>query len=116
MIVEKIRNRNSAGKANEADKELPDKIYIDAAGLLSKYDPDPMNCARNTRDNLRPQLRRYVDQRTSTRSGAFLCGYHHVTGLNRASSLGGREARGMHRPSRVDHGARKAVLHCARTR
>ena len=38
MIVEQIRSRSGAEKANEADKELPDKIDADNdAGLLQKY-------------------------------------------------------------------------------
>ncbi|HEX2729803.1 MAG TPA: hypothetical protein VHM16_08605 [Rubrobacteraceae bacterium] len=42
MIVERIRRKSGAGKANEADKELPDKLDTDAdAELLQKYDIDP---------------------------------------------------------------------------
>jgi hypothetical protein len=42
MIVEKIRSRSGAEKANEADQELPDKVDIDEDdGLLSKYEIDP---------------------------------------------------------------------------
>ena len=42
MIVEKIRGRSGAGKANEADKELPDKVDTETdANLLAKYDLSP---------------------------------------------------------------------------
>jgi hypothetical protein len=42
MIVEKIRSRSGPDMANQADKELPDKIDTDTdAELLSKYDIDP---------------------------------------------------------------------------
>lgn len=42
MVVEKIRSKGGAEKANEADKELPDKIDSDTdAGLLQKYGIDP---------------------------------------------------------------------------
>lgn len=42
MIVEKIRGRSGAEKANEADQELPDKVDTDAdAELLAKYDLNP---------------------------------------------------------------------------
>lgn len=42
VIVEKIRSRNGAEKATEADKELPDKLDTDTdAELLKKYDIDP---------------------------------------------------------------------------
>jgi hypothetical protein len=42
MIVEKIRGRSGAEKANEADKELPDKVDTEAdANLLAKYDLSP---------------------------------------------------------------------------
>ena len=42
MLVEKIRGKSGAEKANEADKELPDKIDTDTdAELLKKYDLDP---------------------------------------------------------------------------
>ena len=38
MIVERIRSREGAEKANEADKELPDKVDSENdAGLLEKY-------------------------------------------------------------------------------
>ena len=38
MVIEQIRSRAGAEKANEADKELPDKIDADNdAGLLEKY-------------------------------------------------------------------------------
>ena len=42
MIVEQIRGRSGAEKANEADKELPDKIDTEGdAGLLQKYGLSP---------------------------------------------------------------------------
>lgn len=42
MIVEKIRGRSGADKAQEADKELPDKVDTETdAELLLKYDIDP---------------------------------------------------------------------------
>ena len=42
MVVEQIRSRAGAEKANQADKELPDKVDVDNdAELLSKYDLDP---------------------------------------------------------------------------
>ena len=42
MIVEKIRSRSGAEKANEADRELPDKVDTEAdANLLAKYDLSP---------------------------------------------------------------------------
>lgn len=42
MIVEKIRGKSGAEKANQADKELPDKIDTGTdAELLKKYDIDP---------------------------------------------------------------------------
>ncbi|MEW6638440.1 MAG: hypothetical protein AB1425_16680 [Actinomycetota bacterium] len=42
MIVERIRSRDGAGKADEADRELPDKLDTDTdAGLLRKYGLDP---------------------------------------------------------------------------
>ncbi len=42
MIVERIRGKAGAEKANEADKELPDKVDPEAdAGLLSEYGLDP---------------------------------------------------------------------------
>ncbi|QIN81966.1 hypothetical protein GBA63_04390 [Rubrobacter tropicus] len=38
MIVEKIRGKSGAEKANEADKELPDKVDTETdAALLEKY-------------------------------------------------------------------------------
>ena len=38
MIVEQIHSRSGAEKAQEADKELPDKVDTDTdAELLSKY-------------------------------------------------------------------------------
>lgn len=43
MIVEKIRGRSGAEKANQADQELPDKVDTETdAELLSKYDLDPV--------------------------------------------------------------------------
>lgn len=42
MIVEKIRSLSGAEKANEADKELPDKLDTDSdATLLQKYGISP---------------------------------------------------------------------------
>lgn len=42
MIIEKIRSRNGAEKAQEADRELPDKVDLDSdAELLQRYDLDP---------------------------------------------------------------------------
>jgi hypothetical protein len=42
MIVERIRSRSGAEKANQADNELPDKIDVDNdAELLQKYDLNP---------------------------------------------------------------------------
>ncbi len=42
MIVERIRSRSGAEKANQADEELPDKIDVDNdGGLLQKYEIDP---------------------------------------------------------------------------
>lgn len=42
MLVERIKSNSGAEKANEADKELPDKIDTDTdAELLKKYDIDP---------------------------------------------------------------------------
>ena len=42
MVVERIKSRSGAEKANEADKELPDKIDTDTdAEILKKYDLDP---------------------------------------------------------------------------
>lgn len=42
MVVEQIRSRSGAEKAQEADKELPDKLDTETdAELLSKYDLDP---------------------------------------------------------------------------
>ena len=41
-VVERIRSRSGAEKANQADDELPDKIDIDNNGeLLQKYEIDP---------------------------------------------------------------------------
>ena len=42
MVVEQIKSRSGAEKANQADKELPDKIDTDVdAEILRKYDIDP---------------------------------------------------------------------------
>ncbi len=42
MVVERIRSRSGAEKADQADDELPDKIDTDTdAELLQKYDLDP---------------------------------------------------------------------------
>jgi hypothetical protein len=42
MIVERIRSQQGAKKANEADKELPDKVDTDTdAELLQRYGLDP---------------------------------------------------------------------------
>ncbi len=42
MLVERIRGRSGAEKANEADKELPDKVDSENdAELLKKYDINP---------------------------------------------------------------------------
>jgi hypothetical protein len=42
MVVERIRGRSGTEMADRADKELPEKIDLDAdAELLSKYDIDP---------------------------------------------------------------------------
>jgi hypothetical protein len=42
MVVEQIRSRSGAEKANEADKEMPDKLDTDNdAGLLQKYGISP---------------------------------------------------------------------------
>jgi len=42
MVVEQIKSRSGAEKANQADQELPDKIDTDAdAEILKKYDLDP---------------------------------------------------------------------------
>lgn len=42
MIVEQIRSRSGAEKAQEADRELPDKLDTETdAELFSKYDLDP---------------------------------------------------------------------------
>ena len=42
MLVERIRSRSGAEKANEADKELPDKVDSEKdAELLKKYDINP---------------------------------------------------------------------------
>ncbi len=42
MLVERIRSRSGAEKANEADKELPDKVDSEKdAELLKMYDINP---------------------------------------------------------------------------
>lgn len=42
MIVERIRAKQGAEKANEADSELPDKVDTEQnADLLQKYGLDP---------------------------------------------------------------------------
>jgi hypothetical protein len=42
MVVERIKSRSGAERADEADKELPDKIDTDTdAEILKKYDLDP---------------------------------------------------------------------------
>ena len=42
MVVERIKSRSGAEKADQADKELPDKIDTDTdAEILRKYDLDP---------------------------------------------------------------------------
>jgi hypothetical protein len=49
MVVEKIKSRSGAEKANQADKELPDKIDTDTdAEILKKYDIDPAELADAT--------------------------------------------------------------------
>ena len=41
MVVERIKSRSGAEKADQADKELPDKIDTDTdAEILRKYDLD----------------------------------------------------------------------------
>ncbi|MFL6058372.1 MAG: hypothetical protein ACJ732_05590 [Rubrobacteraceae bacterium] len=46
MIVERIRSRQGAQKANEADKELPDKVDTATnAELPQKYGLDPNEVA-----------------------------------------------------------------------
>jgi hypothetical protein len=46
MIVERIRSQQGTQKANEADKELPDKVDTDTdAELLQKYGLDPSEVA-----------------------------------------------------------------------
>jgi hypothetical protein len=38
MVIERIRSKSGAEKANEADNELPDKVDTENdAGLLEKY-------------------------------------------------------------------------------
>jgi hypothetical protein len=50
MIVERIRSRSGAEKANQADNELPDKVDSENdVELLRKYDVDP--------DELRDEFR-----------------------------------------------------------
>ncbi len=50
IIVERIRSRSGAEKANQADNELPDKVDSENdAELLRKYDLDP--------DELRDEFR-----------------------------------------------------------
>lgn len=47
MVVERIRGLSGAGKASEADKELPDKVDTESdAGLLEKYGIDPNELIR----------------------------------------------------------------------
>jgi hypothetical protein len=42
MVVEQIRSRSGAEKADEADKELPDKLDTESdAALLEKYGVNP---------------------------------------------------------------------------
>lgn len=49
MVVEQIRSRSGAEKANEADRELPDKIDTDTDGeLLQKYGLDPKELSEAT--------------------------------------------------------------------
>ena len=46
MVVERIRSQQGVDKANEADKELPDKVDTDTdAELLQKYGLDPASLA-----------------------------------------------------------------------
>jgi hypothetical protein len=46
MIVERIRSQQGTQEANEADKELPDKVDTDTdAELLQKYGLDPSEVA-----------------------------------------------------------------------
>lgn len=48
MVIERIRSKSGAEKANEADSELPDKVDTETdAGLLEKYGltPDELNDA-----------------------------------------------------------------------
>ena len=52
VIVERIRSRSGAEKANQADDELPDKLDSENdAELLRKYDLDP----EELRDDFRGQ-------------------------------------------------------------
>jgi hypothetical protein len=42
MVIERIRSKSSAEKANQADNELPDKVDTENdAGLLEKYGLSP---------------------------------------------------------------------------
>lgn len=42
MVVERVRSRSGAARAQEADRELPDKLDTETdAELLGKYDLDP---------------------------------------------------------------------------
>ena len=51
MVVERIRSRSGAEMADQADKELPEKIDLDAdADLLSKYDIEPAELQDEFRD------------------------------------------------------------------
>jgi len=44
MIVERIRNNSGAEKAQEADRELPDKVDTETdANLLAKYGLSPQD-------------------------------------------------------------------------
>jgi hypothetical protein len=48
MVIERIRSKSGADRANEADNELPDKVDTENdAGLLEKYGltPDELNDA-----------------------------------------------------------------------
>jgi len=49
MVVEQIKSRSGAEKANQADKELPDKIDTDTdAELLQKFGLDPKELSEAT--------------------------------------------------------------------
>ena len=51
VIVERIRSRSGAEKANQADNELPDKLDSENdAELLRKYDLDPEELRDEFRD------------------------------------------------------------------